>query len=298
MAQRFGGKYSPDPSATDTTKGPNDRAAPPVAPRASGAARVNLLYLAPLPLLFTAFRQDAVGMALDLVAAAVLVFATFTLSEGLKAEAAYRARKVARRPALPRKIIAAVLSGFGVVLATYHPAESGLVQPLVYGAIASALFLGAFGIDPLADKNVEGVDSFQQDRVARVVDEAEEQLARMDAAIHRSGDRTLERRVEAFQTTARQMCRTVEEDPRDLAAARKYLVVYLQGAAEATVKFADLFSRQRDPVARASYTALLDDLEANFAAKTKTLMDGGRTALDIEIDVLRDRLRREGVRME
>lgn len=296
MAQRFGGKYSPD----STERGPdtNHRPAPPRAARKRGAARVNLLYLAPAPLLFTAFGQDAVGMAVDLAAAAVLVFGVFTLSEGMKAEAAFEERKVARRPSIPRKIIAAALAGLGVFLAAYAPATGGMLQPLIYGAIALVLHLAAFGLDPLADKNVDGVDQFQQDRVARVIDEAEEQLDRMGEAISRAGDRKLERRVEGFQATARHMCRTVEEDPRDLSAARKFLVVYLKGAAEATSKFADLYARNGDPQARENYVALLDDLERNFSAKTETLMVSDRSALDVEIEVLRDRLQREGVRMD
>ncbi|MFV0358802.1 5-bromo-4-chloroindolyl phosphate hydrolysis family protein [Tropicimonas sp.] len=295
MAERYGGKYSPDGPAPKTG---GSRAPAGTARRAFGAARVNLLYLAPVPLLFRAFGQSATGMARDLIAAAILFFAAYTLSEGLKAEAAFDARKVARRPALPRKILAAVLSGLGVALAAYSPEAGSLLDPLLYGAIAVALHLAAFGIDPMADKNVEGIDSFQQDRVARVVDEAEEQLGRMGDAIGRAGDRGLERRVEAFQATARQMCRKVEEDPRDLTAARKFLVVYLKGAADATVRFADLYSRGRDAQAKADYTALLDDLEQNFSAKTETLMVSDRTALDVEIGVLRDRLKREGVRVE
>jgi hypothetical protein len=294
MAQRYGGKYSPDPDEADSSS------ATPLAPkaeRARGAARVNLLYLAPIPLLFSAFGRGATGMALDLGAAAVLVFGVYTLSEGLKAEAAYEARKVARRPALPRKILAAALAGFGVFLASFSHQTGGILEPLVYGGVAVALHLTAFGIDPLTNKNVDGVDNFQRDRVARVVDEAEEQLARMGQAIAKAGDRKLERRVEGFQATARHMCRTVEEDPRDLTAARKFLVVYLQGAAEATVKFADIYSRRRDPEARANYIALLDDLERNFSAKTETLLVSDRAALDVEIEVLRDRLQREGVRM-
>lgn len=296
MAQRYGGRYSPD---TESAGKPGAPASRPPARRARGAARVNLLYIAPVPLLFTAFGRGAAGMALDLAAAAVLVFGVYTLSQGLKAEAAYDDRKVARRPALPRKIVAATLAGFGVFLAAFsHQAAGAVVEPLIYGAIAVVLHLAAFGIDPLADKNIDGIDSFQQDRVARVVDEAEEQLSRMGAAISKAGDRKLERRVEGFQATARHMCRTVEEDPRDLTAARKFLVVYLQGAAEATVKFADVYSRNRDPQARENYVSLLDDLERNFSAKTETLLVSDRAALDVEIEVLRDRLQREGVRMD
>ncbi len=298
MAQRYGGKYSPDAAARDTSGPQTEGRASLPARRAFGSARANLLYLAPVPLLFTAFTQDAIGMAIDLAAAATLVFGAFTLSEGLKAEAAYEARKVARRPALPRKIIAAALAGLGVSLACLAPESGGIVQPLIYGAIAMVLHLAAFGLDPLKNKNIAGVDQFQQERVARVIDEAEEQLDRMGAAIARAGDRKLERRVEGFQATARHMCRTVEEDPRDLVAARRFLVVYLKGAADASVKFADLYAQRRDADARAAYVALLDDLERNFNAKTETLLVSDRSALDIEIEVLRDRLQREGVRMD
>ena len=94
------------------------------------------------------------------------------------------------------------------------------------------------------------------------------------------------------------MIRTVEEDPRDLTAARKYLVVYLRGAHDATVKFADLYARNQDAQARDDYLALLDDLDQNFAARTaKSLLDD-RSDLNVEIDVLRERLSREGVRLE
>ncbi|MDV7141658.1 5-bromo-4-chloroindolyl phosphate hydrolysis family protein [Tropicimonas sp. TH_r6] len=298
MAQKFGGKYSPD--GTDDRPGTRSGNLPPPASASlpiRGKARGNLLYIAPVPLLFTAFGQDAVGMALDFAAAGTLFFGAFTLFEGLKAEAAFEERKVARRPAIPRKIIAATLAGLGVTLAAFSPETGGIAQPLIYGVIATILHIAAFGLDPLSDKNVEGVDQFQQDRVARVIDEAEDQLEKMGSAIQRAGDRKLERRVEGFQATARQMCRTVEEDPRDLTAARKFLVVYLQGAAAATVKFADLYARNRDPAARENYVALLDDLERNFSAKTETLMVSDRTDLDVEIEVLRDRLQREGVRM-
>ena len=166
------------------------------------------------------------------------------------------------------------------------------------GALATLLHGFAFGIDPLRDKGLEGVDQFQTDRVARKIEEAEAMLAGMSDAILRAGDRQLESRVESFQATAREMFRTVEEDPRDLSQARKYLTVYLKGARDATVKFADLYARDRDPEVRADYVALLDDLETNFATRTKRLLVTDRSDLDVEIEVLRDRLNRDNLHIE
>jgi hypothetical protein len=90
------------------------------------------------------------------------------------------------------------------------------------------------------------------------------------------------------------MFRQVESDPRDLTAARKYLSVYLMGARDAAVKFSDLYSRTRDPQAKADFEALLSDLETHFASRTQALLTDNRTDLDIEIGVLRERLMREG----
>jgi hypothetical protein len=120
----------------------------------------------------------------------------------------------------------------------------------------------------------------------------------MSEAILRARDRGLERRVAEFSHVARGLFRRVEEDPRDLTAVRRYLGVYLLGARDATVKFADLYSRSRDPGARAQYEALLEDLGQNFASRTEKMLIDDRSDMEIEIKVLRDRLGREGVRTE
>ncbi len=293
MAQRYGGKYSPE----DTPQGdaPASRPAFQGAKRTRAGGRVNLLFVAPLPLLATAFFGDPVGLATNLVAFGVLILAAWLTREGLLAQEEYEARKIARRPAIPRKIFGSVLTGLGLGIAGFS-GEASLLNPLIFGLLGLVLHFIAFGPDPLRDKGAEGIDSFQSDRVARAVGEAEKHLRAMSDAIIRAEDRGAERRVEAFQVTVRDMFRTIEDDPRDLTGARKYLSVYLMGARDATVKFADLYARTRDTGAKAAYFALLDDLEANFAAQTEKLLTDNRTDLDIEIEVLRDRLAREGVK--
>ena len=294
MAQRFGGKFSPqgdDLPGDPPERGVYDRAqVDPI------GARANIMFVPAIPMVFMALNDGAVGLTLALISAAVLTLAAWLLRGGLQAEAAFLSRKVARRPAIPRKLFSSALTGIGIALAAYRN-EPGLVAPLLYGAAAVGLHIAAFGIDPLKSKGLEGVDTFQQDRVARVVDNAETYLSEMSDAMLRASDRQMELRLEKFQTTARDLIRTVEEDPRDLTAARKYLGVYLMGARDATSKFADVYSRTRDAQARADYAALLDDLDQNFAARTRKLLVEDRSDLNIEIDVLRDRLQREGVRL-
>ncbi|MFO8125360.1 5-bromo-4-chloroindolyl phosphate hydrolysis family protein [Yoonia sp.] len=293
MARRFGGKYSPEGqqhSGPRKTVHKNRRG-----PVSDG--RVKLLYVPAVILAITSLTEGPVMLVTGLAGAAVLTLAAWLLQEGLEAEAAYNARKVARRPALPRKILATALTGTGVAIAAYT-GDSGTVGSILYGIAAAGLHTATFGIDPLSDKRMEGVDTFQQDRVARVVDEAESHLQVMKRQIDTVSDRRLTERVEDFQTIARRMIRTVEEDPRDLTGVRKFLGVYLMGARDATIKFVDLYSRSKDADARAHYEALLDDLEQNFAARTDRMLLDDRSDMDIEINVLRDRLQREGVSLK
>lgn len=292
MAQRFGGKYSPDGTSGDTSERPAFRGATvdPI------GARSNLLFLPAIPMVFLALNDGAFGLIIALISAAILTLAAWLLRGGLLAEAAYHERKIAKRPAIPRKLFSSVLTGVGIAFAAYR-SEPGLVAPILYGIAAGGLHIAAFGLDPMRDKGMEGIDTFQQDRVARVVDEADAYLAVMTDALKRAQDRKMEVKLETFKAVARDLIRTVEEDPRDLTAARKYLGVYLMGARDATVKFADIYARTQDPQARADYAALLDDLGENFSARTRKLLIEDRSDLNIEIDVLRDRLQREGVRI-
>lgn len=295
MAQRYGGKYSPN-GKTESVEAPQSRGFKGATVDPVGA-RSNVLFFPPIVLAFTSINDGAVGMAIGLAGAGLLLLGAWLLRGGLTAEAAYNARKVARRPGFPRKLAAAVFAGLGAAAAAFSN-EPGVLAPVIFGATAALLHVGAFGVDPMRDKGMEGIDTFQQDRVARAVDEAERHLAAMRDAIKRSGDRQIIARVEQFETTARDLFRTVEEDPRDLTGARKYLSVYLMGARDATVKFADVFARTQDAQARADYSSLLDDLEKNFAARTRKMLLDDRSDLTVEIDVLRDRLEREGVHVD
>ncbi len=104
MAERFGGKFSPDGSQRPDAPQTKPAYAGKVRTKAGG--RVNLLFLAPLPLVVTAFFREPTGLALNMIAFAVLILAAWMTREGMLAQEAYDARKIAKRPALPRKIFA------------------------------------------------------------------------------------------------------------------------------------------------------------------------------------------------
>ncbi|SHI87048.1 5-bromo-4-chloroindolyl phosphate hydrolysis family protein [Wenxinia saemankumensis] len=297
MARRFGGRFSPGgrEEMTPAEQAVRQDALADAEVDAAGG-KAGLMFLPPAILVFTSLGAGPAGLVLGLLGAAALTLGAWLLRDGLRAEAAFATRAVARRP-FPRKIAAALLAGTGCALASASGGVT-LAGDLLYGAAAAGLHLVAFGLDPMTHKKAAGLDSFQQERVARVVDEAEGYLSEIKRTIAALSDRRLDMQVATFAAQARAMIRGVEEDPRDLTAARKYLGVYLMGARDASARFADLYARRRDEAARAKYEALLTDLTDNFAARTTTMIEGDREAMEIEVKVLRDRLAREGVTVQ
>lgn len=297
MSRRFGGEFSPD-ARDQPAKAPRPA---PVSFRGRKpmrhGAKLNLLFVLALLPLLSAFFQPVAAIVTDLAGMGALLLAAWLTRDGVRAEDAYAERNVARRPAIPRKIFGAVLMGIGVALLVFG-GQWAVLPALLIGAIAGALHLGAFGLDPLRDKGMAGIDRMQNDRVARKIDEAEKLLEQMRDALRRARDREVEDRVAGFSQTVRNLFRQVEADPRDLAAARRYLGVYLQGARDATMQFADLYTRGHDAKVRADYLAFLDDLDQNFASRTTALLRDDRTDFDIETEVLRDRLKRENMHNE
>ncbi len=304
MSKRFGGEFSPTGTRDGTT--PRETVTHQkmeIAPFKGRkplrhGAKLNILFLLPLLVIFPAvlFNSGVTQMATDLAGGAMLLLSAWLTRDGVRAEDAFNERKVARKPAIPRKIFGSIGTGIGVALLILGGSGFGvseLVAANIVGFLAAGLHMFSFGLDPLKNKGMEGVDTFTSDRVARKIEEAEALLTEQRDAILRARDRQLEARVDQFQTTVRALFRQVEEDPRDLNAARRYLGVYLQGARDATVQFANLYANKRDDQIRSDYVAFLDDLEQNFAARKETLLIDDRTNFDVEIEVLQDRLNRE-----
>ncbi len=297
-AQRFRGANSPDAKpgepVIEAPRPPKFRAKR----KKPGGFAITLMFIAPFPLLLDGFAKITnaapVAAATAFGIYALFVLAGWTLREGIKAEAAYNERKIARPPKFPRKTIAAALSGAAVGLAAWFGWGQGMFVGIGFGALAVAAHLVAFGFDPMRRKGLVGFNEYETDRVARAVEKAEAIIADIETAAAQINNRSVERKVEGLLASVKEMLRVVEQDPRDLTRARKYMGVYLSGARDATVKFADLNARGRDAVKQKEYLSLIDDLETSFNGQRAALLEDNQSDLDVEIEVLQERLQREG----
>lgn len=294
----FGGAYSPGRGADgakpyDGKDGPRYGApgGPPAHAR-PGGFWAKSLYAAPFPLVFSIYGEILRGAPLqaagEILCGLGLLLGAELLREGRKAETAYMERASAARPAVPRKILAALVCALSCGALAAWAWGLGLIAGAGYGLLAGGLHLVAFGIDPLKNKG------FASDarRAETALAAAEEMIAETLAASKRLGDDALELRVRALMQEARPVLREIERDPRELPRARRFLSVTLTGTRDATVKYARL--GLTDPELRAAYAGLLTQLEDSFARTRDRLVAEDRTDLEVEIEVLTERLRRDG----
>lgn len=285
MAQRYSGTYSPNEGGTQ----PRPPSRHDKAPRYG--VRLTLLSAVPLVMGLRAIFNDVSGLGLGLAGAGICVAALGMLREGIKAQAAYDARDVANRPAFPRKLFGAVFWGIGCGLSVMVAGQIGAA--LVMGAITAALFVAAFGIDPLTAKGMDRVDGRQFDRATKAIDQGRAALTEMRNLLSPIRDRAVHQHLNQFTMTAEHLFERIYEDPRDLSSARRYLSLYLEGARDAARQYAKLVQTAPSDQATQDFIALLRDLDENFARKTENLIENDHQDLSIELEVLRDRLARE-----
>jgi hypothetical protein len=256
-----------------------------------------LLGLAATPLAFGVVGQMAAGDALDLAAfaaayAAILFGAALTAA-GVVAADEYEARAVASPPAFPRKLVGAGFAALGVGLAAFFGWGLGPLQAGVFAAAAGALHVVAFRPDPMRSKGVDGLVGEALDAAVAKIETSRALIAEMTDAAAGLGDAELSAKVRAVAAEAEAVVRLVERDPMDLRKVRRLLSVYLVGARDATVRYARTPEGARDAEARAAFLKLLDDLAGHVRRNRTAIEAGGRVALDVEIEVLQDRLKME-----
>ena len=298
--KRFGGTFSPGgtPRGAATASRPSARR--PWAGRAATSVSLRAvgLFVFPTPLLLGALWSlmtvDIVRFGGFLGAYAALILGAGLTREGLRAEAAFNARTVARPPAWPRKLLGAALTALGVGVAVWL-GGGGVAGAAGFAVAAAALHVISFGPDPMKAKGLSGLSGAALDDAVTRIETARRLVAEMTAAADRFGDAALRRRVDAVADSALGVIERLERNPDELRRSRRFLAVYLVGARDAAVSFAQSWAEDPDPAIAQRYDALLGDMQTQFDRHAETLGESDKAALDVEIEVLQDRLKLEGV---
>ena len=259
------------------------------------------MFLLPLPLLFAGlgatFRGNAGEMLGELGGFAGLMAAAWLLNEGLRAEEAYAARAVARPPAVPRKLFAAVLTGVSVALAGRARARPGARRGARLRGGGGGGAARRLRARPDAAQGHGGRRRRSPPSGSPAPSTRPRRWCATSPAPRRASATAGSRPGSSGSATRRASSSAPSRPTRATSArARTFLSVYLLGLRDATVKFADLWGRGRDAAGARAATRRCSAISRRASPRHRTqLLEDNRSDLDVEIEVLRERLQQDGL---
>jgi 5-bromo-4-chloroindolyl phosphate hydrolysis protein len=254
------------------------------------------LFLLPLPLLGAALAGLVTGDVGRLALAGgalTCVWGAGALSwRGLAAEARAALGERWGAPTFPFRTMSGAMTAGGAALAATAGGHE-LASAVVFAGVGALGYAALFTPDVRSRRivlpAVEGVD---RTALARQLERAYERLLGIEAAAHRIAVPEFGDRLERIAGVGRTVLAEIERDPRRATRARRFLNVYLDSAEQVTRDYARAHSRASGRALEPSFRELLDDLEHAFTEQHRALVDRDVLAVDVDIDVLRTRLKR------
>lgn len=263
-------------------------------------ARGFLLYLLPMPMLFLALWRmlggnstSALGFALCF---ALCMLAATMVRKGLAIEQEAKRRKIVRRSStVPYKAIGAGVVGIAIFIGALLGAKITLFSSLLLGVAAGVGAVLTYGTDPFRsapDMPAVGVTS---EEVIEILDEADQKILAIEAARDRIHNVEMKDRLKNIVKGVREITDIVEDDPRDLRRARKFLRTYLDGAQRVTEGYADTHKYGDNGELEDNFRNVLQTIETVIEEQKGKLLENNLTELDVQIEVLQMQLEKEGV---
>jgi len=258
-----------------------------------------LLFVLPLPLLFKAVGGLWGGNLESVVATggayALCLAGALLMRKGLVNEIRHEERPFTRSVPVPLKTAGASLIGIGTVVAAHLAAGQNLVISILFGIGAIAGTFMAYGFDPKKKAMAAGNHGVGRDQFAQTLSEAYAKIDHINETRLRIQSREFQERLGNIVAGSQRILQAIEEDPRDLRRARKFLNVYLDGIGKVSEKYILTHPKTQTPVLEENYRNLLVDMENVCNEQYDKLMQNDVFDLDVQIEVLSTRLKREGV---
>jgi hypothetical protein len=199
----------------------------------------------------------------------------------------------AELPEVPFKMISLVLTGAGSAMAALAGGHS-VLSALPFAGSSVFGYLAFYGRDPkpprVALPVVAGVDPIS---VGQQLDQAYQRLRRIEATGRAMAVPEFQDRLTRIIDISRTILDEIRRDPRAAARARRFLHLYLESIERVTEEFARTRRQVHDASLEQNFRRLLVETENTFAEQRRKLLETDVTSLDVEIEVLNARLKRD-----
>ena len=258
-----------------------------------------MLFVLPLPLglafIVALVTGEFVRFAAICGALAAFTVAGFLTWQALVAEARYFLGERLDLPVVPFRMVSTFLTVTGAVLAA-SAGGYGIVGMVVFAILAGAGYLMFYGRDqPRRRFSVSAEYGVDAAAVTEQLKQAYGRLQGIDAAAQSIAVPEFAERLRRIIAIGNRILAEIERDPRDAARARRFLNVYLDSAERVTTEYARTHRQIRKQPLEENFRTLLIEMENTFERQHAKLLENDLVSLDVDIEVLNARLKREGV---
>jgi hypothetical protein len=261
--------------------------------------RGSLVYVAALPLApaaIIALASGSLGPAVAAMAALLLAILGGRLNRrGMLERLVAPERRYTRATRIPHQYAAVLLVAAATAVAAYGVAGHDLLVSAIFALLASVGFHLAYRLPSLSTLTGEVPDEVTDAPSRRALRNAEEQLLAIERAALEVGNRELEQRLRRVAAQGRAILDLLAKRPTELFRARQFLNVYLEGAERVARRYVRTHRLARGRELESNFRNVLTQIESAFSRQHQRLLSHDALDLDVQIEVLRKQLQREGI---
>jgi 5-bromo-4-chloroindolyl phosphate hydrolysis protein len=250
------------------------------------------IFLAPLFLsvILALGKQDFTAFLYNLVAF-VLFFATAKLNTlGLNKEYEYHTTTLTKAPKTPLKTLTAGLLGISTLYTAWMAGDEPFVTGLMLAIVSVVGYFLYYGFDPKDDK-LENIGDISAEFVIETLATARGKLAEVEEGMKKIKEPELHSKLRIATDKGYEILNNIEEDPKDLRVARKFIIVYIDGIKKVTASYTAMDEKDITAPTKEKLSTLLSDVEKRFDKEILRLKENNKFDLDVQIDVLQQQIK-------
>jgi 5-bromo-4-chloroindolyl phosphate hydrolysis protein len=252
-----------------------------------------LLYLFLFPLFLAMigalFQTNIQAFILNTISFFLFLSVVKIAKKGFTQEATYHQTIFTKAPKTPYKLYAGILLGGATFFTASIAGGAPLIKSLFLTIMSMIGFFLLYGFDPKEDK-LENLGDISASFVLETLQEANNKLSTIKQHKEKITDTYLEGKIEQALQKANHIIRTIQEDPKDIRVARKFLIVYIDGIANVTNAYTELEEKEITLETKKRLYTLMDEVDTRLDKELSRLKNNNAFDLDVHIDVLKAQL--------
>lgn len=250
------------------------------------------LFLPPLflAIILALLQRDISSFVLNIVSFG-LFFATAKINTmGLANEYEYHTKTLTKAPKRPLKSIAMGLLGVSTLFTSSVAGGESLMMGVFLAMVSMVGYYLYYGLDPRVDK-IDNIGDISAQFVIETLAEARAKLSSIETDISFITDEKLYSKLKIATNKGYEIIDTIEEDPKDLRVARKFIIVYIDGIKKVTKSYTGMEEHEITDETKVKLSNLLLDVERRFDKELERLKKNNQFDLDVNIEVLQEQIK-------